>query len=229
MDRYAIYFAPPRAHPLWQAGCAFLGRDPETGEALAQPVLAGIAPDRFHSITAEARRYGWHATLKPPFRLAEGMTPAGLHAALERFARARQRFVMPRLRLASLSGFLAVVPEARHEALHALADDCVRALDAFRRPASETELARRRRAGLDAAGEANLAAWGYPYVMGLFRFHMTLTERLDDPEREAIASALTPHLAAALAAPPPDASISLYGEEVPGAPFRLLRRYALGA
>lgn len=228
MHRYALYFAPPREHPLWRIGCALLGRDPESAEAIAQPPIAGIAADRFATITAEARRYGWHATLKPPFALADGTTEAMLDDAARAFAASRAAFPMPPLMLADLKGFLAVVPRQRSDALDALAADCVRDLDAFRAPASEAELAKRRRGGLDAAEEANLAAWGYPYVMDRFRFHMTLTMRLAEEERAAIAAALAPELADALATPLPAKSVALYGEPSPGADFRLLRRYPFG-
>lgn len=228
MHRYAIYFAPPREHPLWRIGCTLLGRDPESGEEIAQPPLAGIGQDRFAAITAEARRYGWHATLKPPFVLAAGTRRAMLEAALARFAAHRPGFAMPPLTLADLKGFLAVVPRERSAALAALAADCVRDFDAFRAPPSEAELARRRRAGLDAAEEANLAAWGYPYVMERFRFHMTLTMRLAEDERAAVAASLAPLLEEALAAPLMAAGLALYGEPAPGADFRLLRRYPFG-
>jgi putative phosphonate metabolism protein len=228
MHRYALYFAPPRTHPLWAIGCALLGRDPETDEELAQPRLAGLAPDRFATITAEARRYGWHGTLKPPFVLAAGTNGAMLEAAVSRFAAHRAPFAMPPLQLADLKGFLAVVPREPSDALASLAAACVRDFDGFRAPASEAELAKRRRSGLDAMEEANLAAWGYPYVMDRFRFHMTLTMRLEAEERAAVATTLAPLLADALAEPVTADGLALYGEAAPGAPFRLLRRYAFG-
>jgi putative phosphonate metabolism protein len=228
MHRYAIYFAPPRPHPLWQAGCALLGRDPETGEDIAQPSLADVSSERFAAITDEARRYGWHGTLKPPFALAEGTDVTMLEAALTRFCASRAPFPMPPLMLADLKGFLAVVPRTPSEALASLAAACVSAFDAFRMPASEAELAKRRRSGLDAVEEANLINWGYPYVMERFRFHMTLTMRMAEEERATVAAALAPLLTEAFAAPLMVDAIALYGEGSAGTPFRLLRRYALG-
>ncbi|MCU0984928.1 MAG: DUF1045 domain-containing protein [Acetobacteraceae bacterium] len=228
MHRFALYFAPPRDHPLWRIGCTLLGRDPESGEEIAPPRLDGIAPDRFAAITEDPRRYGWHATLKAPFALAEGTDAAMLEAALARFAAARAPFPMPPLVLSDLKGFLAVVPEARSEALWSFAATCVSAFDAFRRPPSEAELARRRRGGLDAVEDANLVTWGYPYVMERFQFHMTLTSRLAEEERRVVAAALSPLLAGALAVPLVAAEVSLYAEPSAGAPFRLVRRYPFG-
>jgi len=225
VHRYAIYFAPSRAHPLWEAGCRLLGRDPETGEDLVQPVLPGLPPDRFRAITAEPRRYGWHATLKPPFALVEGADERSLQAAVARFAASRAAFAMPPLVVAPLSGFLALIPAARSADLDSLAADCVRAFDGFRRPPSAEELARRRAGTLDPEEERNLARWGYPYVMDRFRFHMTLTARLEPEERGKAADALARHLADALATPLAADALSLFREPEPGAPFALLRRF----
>jgi 2'-5' RNA ligase len=191
-------------------------------------VLPGVAPARLATITDEARRYGWHGTLKPPFALAEGTDAAGLATALARFAAVQAPFPMPPLVLRPLSGFLAVIPAAPSPPLAALAEACVSAFDGFRKPPSEAELARRRRAGLTEAEERNLARWGYPYVMDRFRFHMTLTCRLDAAEQATVAAAMAPQLAAALAAPLLADAVALYGEPAPGEPFLLLARYPFG-
>ena len=37
--------------------------------------------------------------------------------------------------------------------------------------------------------------WGYPFVFELFRFHMTLTTRLSEPDITRIANAATMHFA----------------------------------
>jgi putative phosphonate metabolism protein len=229
VHRYALYFAPPRAHPLWAVGCGLLGRDPESGEELVQPPLEGIPPDRFRAITAEPRRYGWHATLKPPFALADGTDAQALAGALARFAASRSAFALPPLVLAPLSGFLALVPSHPSAPLDALAAECVRAFDGFRRPPSAEELARRRAGALDRVEEQNLACWGYPYVLERFRFHMTLTSRLEATEATRIAAALAPNLAGALAVPLRADAVCLYAEPTPGAPFELLRRFPFSA
>ncbi len=100
------------------------------------------------AITVSARRYGFHATLKPPFRLAEGRTPEELDAAVARFAAGSAAVLIPQLTLARLGGFFALVPGAEAPGLHALADEVVKAFDDFRAPATEAELARRNSASL---------------------------------------------------------------------------------
>lgn len=226
--RHAIYWAPPREHPLWRAGCAWLGRDPETGETFAPPLLDGLDRARHAAITTEPRRYAWHATLKPPFRLSAGATEASLDAAIARFAAARSAFPAPALAVNLLAGFLALTPSAPGARLDALAAECVAAFDPFRTPADPDELARRRRAGLSARQEGLLARWGYPYVLEEFRFHLTLTARLPSGEAEALRRALALHLADALAEPVMIDAIALYAEPAPGAEFLLLRRYPFG-
>ena len=69
--RVAIYFAPPVDHPLSVAAAAWLGRDAWTGARLERGRVEGFDPATLESLTAEPRRYGFHATMKPPFRLAD--------------------------------------------------------------------------------------------------------------------------------------------------------------
>lgn len=133
---------------------------------------------------------------------------------------------MPALSVQTLHGFLALRPEGDAGVLHRLADACVEAFDAFRRPASEAELAMRRADGLTRAQDVNLERWGYPYVFGEYRFHMTLTKRLEDAARERIEGVLTERFASALAAPRLLSSIALFVEPEAGKPFRLRRRFA---
>ncbi|TVQ39233.1 MAG: hypothetical protein EA356_01915, partial [Geminicoccaceae bacterium] len=70
--RQAIYFAPAPTTDLHRFASAWLGRDAYTGEVLSQPLVEGIRAERLHALTASPRRYGFHATLKAPFRLADG-------------------------------------------------------------------------------------------------------------------------------------------------------------
>ena len=103
----------------------------------------------------------------------------------------------------------------------------VERLDRFRAPPDEGELTRRRRAGLTDRQEALLQRWGYPYVMEEFRFHLTLTDALEEAEREAVAKALAPAVAPFAQAPLRLDALALFGDPGGGAPFRLLRRFAL--
>ena len=218
--RHALYFAPPATHPLWAAGCGWLGRDPGNGKA------GEVGPHR-----ADPRRYGFHATLKPPFALREGATRSQLLAALSHFVDERAPFDMPALEVGTLGGFVALRPVDRDATaagrpLRQLADDCVRLFDEFRRPPSPDELARRVAAGLDAPQRANLDRWGYPHVFDQWRFHMTLSDSLsDDASRAALLADATCHFAEALTRPLRCDGVALFVQDAPGTDFRLLRRF----
>lgn len=221
--RVALYWAPAAADPLHARGSSWLGRDAETGAALPQPRLPGLD---IGEITAEARRYGLHATLKPPFRLATSY--AALRAdALALAARIRP-FALPPLLLAESHGFLCLRESAPCAALQALCEACVRDLDAHRAPPTAAEIARRRPERLTPRQRALLARWGYHYVLEEWWFHVTLTRRLTPAERPVVEPALAAHLGEAPALPRQVTELCLFTEAEPGAPFRLAERLPLG-
>lgn len=215
--RHAIYFAPAEGSALARFGSDWLGEGSFELPGLPVPRAA---------LVAEPARYGFHATLKAPFRLAEGRGEAELDAAAAGVAAECARFEL-RLRVAALGAFLALVPEAVPPELAALEAACVTRLDGFRAPATAEELARRRAAGLDPEAEANLARWGYPWVLGRFRFHMTLTGPLAEGLRAEVRAVLARALAPVVAGPVPVAEICRFGEGADGR-FRLVRRFPLG-
>ena len=221
--RLALYWAPELDDPLHRAGSSWLGRDAETGAPVPQPEVPG---HDLRAITADARGYGLHCTLKAPFRLRVSWAEA-LDAAASLAARLRP-FDLPPLAVRDLEGFLALRETEPCPPLRALADACVEALDHCRAPPDEAEVAKRRRAGLSPRQEANLARWGYPYVFDEWRFHVTLTRRLSPEEKAAVLPAVEAHLAAALAAPRRVSSACLFTQAGPGAPFLIAERLPFG-
>jgi len=227
--RYAVYFAPPENSALWCAGSDWLGRDAATGEIRPQKVGNGIAPGRLADITEAPRFYGFHATLKPPFHLHDDTNEAELIAAMEAFAADRAAFAAEPLLVAGLGRFLALVLEPASPEMESLAADCVRAFDAFRAPSSRSDLERRRQPGLTERQETYLRAWGYPYVMEEFRFHMSLTGGFDDQGlRAQIAAVLNDRFAPFAAAPLTVDSVCLFQQDNRRVPFRLSARFPFG-
>lgn len=218
--RVAIYYAPAPSDPLWTAASAWLGWDAERGAPVPQPYVPGIV-----DFTAEPRLYGFHATLKPPMRLATDY--ASLMDDVARLAQTIPAFSLPPLAVANLSGFLALRETAACLPLHRLADACVTALDPHRAPSTNAELTRRRAAGLDAAQDANLIRWGYPHVLAAWRFHMTLTRRMAPEEHATVRPAVESHLASALARPRVVSALTIFTQSALGAPFRIAERVAL--
>jgi putative phosphonate metabolism protein len=223
--RYAVFWAPPCDSALARFGAGWLGWDAERGKAVAHRKLRGLAAP-LAELTATPRRYGFHATLKPPFRLAEGTDLPALDDAVALLAADIAPFECPPLTLARLGPFCALVPSAPCPALSDLAAQCVTRVDRFRRQASDAELARRRATGLTPRQEALLARWGYPYVLDEFRFHLTLTGALDEAGCTAILDALDEPTAPFRANPLPIAEICLFGESESGN-FHVIRRHAL--
>jgi hypothetical protein len=224
--RFAIYAAPgtgsadAAAALLLEQAERWLGRS-AAGNPVTPGVPAGWTRAAVDAMTAGARRYGFHATLKAPFRLAAGRRPEELDAALARFAAGRAGALVPRLRLARLGGFYALVPGAQAAELHALADEVVTRFDGFRAPATEAELARRRPASLTPRQRELLKAWGYPYVLDEFGFHLTLTDRIPAGQRPAVERTLRGWFAASIGATVPVDALALFTETEPGAPFAL--------
>jgi hypothetical protein len=138
-----------------------------------------ISIEVWRTATQAPRRYGFHATLKPPFRLAAGRSADDLKTVLESFAKSQKAFLLPRLTLGTLGRFLALILSEPSPMLHTLAADCVRQFDSFRASADPEDLARRMQPSLNEAERANLLTWGYPYVLDTWKFHMTLTNSLD--------------------------------------------------
>lgn len=221
--RYAIYYAPPAGAEWSRFGTRWLGWDLETGTDAPHPDLADLD---IAAITVVPRKYGLHATMKPPMRLAPGTTLDGLQAACERLAAAQRPVTLDGLEIARLGRFLALRPVGDTAALDGLAAACVTQLDSFRAAAPEHELERRRAGGLTYAQEANLMQWGYPYVLDQFRFHITLTAKLPKPELPGVEAALASSLVPLLPTPFTIADLALVGEAEDGR-FHLIHRYAL--
>jgi len=224
--RSAIYFAPPPGSALEAFGCGWLGRALD-GTPLAQPSVPGIDPGRLLEITRSPRHYGFHGTLKAPFALADGKSPDALDEAVGAFTRSRAAFDIA-LKVGSLGGFIALVPPAASPALDALAADCVEAFDGFRAPLDEAEIARRQASGLTPRQDRHLLRYGYPYVLDDYRFHMTLTERLQAPERDRVLAILAERAARICAAPLRVDAIAIFEQPSREVPFTLRRRFAFG-
>src|SRR5262245_28617795 len=108
--RYAIYYAPAADDALARFGAELLGYAAHGGDE--QPFPTGalrIAPD-WRDVTADPRKYGFHATLKAPMPLAPGRTEAELAAACAAFAARPRAIPIIRPVVDAISGFITVIP-----------------------------------------------------------------------------------------------------------------------
>lgn len=181
--RFGIYYVPTADTNIYRFGAAALGYDCYTGETV--PYL-DLAPEDWAELTREPRIYGFHATLKAPFRLIAGVTERDLAHELRRFAGMLRPAPAFTTDIVALGGFVAIVPRDFQDAVHRIAAECVTHFDGFRAPLTAEELRRRRESGLSERQDECLQRWGYPYVLDDFQFHMTLTGRLDAGRRPGI-------------------------------------------
>jgi hypothetical protein len=219
--RAAIYWAPQISEPLWQAGCAWLGRDAENGAVCDQPAIPALP-----ELTSDARRYGFHATLRAPISLATDW--AAFSATAQKIAARHAPITLPPLCVSLIDGFLALTLSAPCPALAALAEDAVLATDAHRLPPGAAEFTRRRAAGLITTEENYFLAHGYPYVRDRWQFHMTLSQKLQRAEQVTLRHAAEAYFAASLAVPMVVSEIVLFDETCPGADMMVRDRIKLG-
>jgi Protein of unknown function (DUF1045) len=114
------------------------------------------------------------------------------------------------------------VPEQPSAALNALAADCTTIFDAFRAPMTAQERARRLASGLNASQIQNLDRWGYPYLFADFRFHMTLTGKIDAERREGAVAVLRDLFQRNCAGPITIDRLALTKQDTPASAFQVL-------
>ena len=159
--------------------------------------------------------------LRPGPATSASLTPS------RRWRRGLYAFSLPPLAVENLDGFLALREQEPSSHLQALADTAVATLDEFREPPDAAELARRRRHGLTEAEDAMLVRWGYPYVFHLWRFHITLSRRLDEAEMVKARRIAQDYLGEALAFRRRVSSIAVFTQREAAQPFLLAQRFPL--
>lgn len=214
-ERYAIYYCPRPDTELAEFGKAWLGTEER------------LYPSIPESLLAQPRRYGFHATLKAPFRLANGYTEEALVVAVEEFAAAARSVSLSGVILKSIGHFFALVPATDSEAVRSLAFNCVSEFDGFRAPLNEGEISRRMSANLTPRQEQLLYTWGYPYVAEEFRFHLTLTGPLSAPERLRTQNVLQDAVVPFADQPIMIEDLCICGDPGNNSPFELIKRIPL--
>jgi putative phosphonate metabolism protein len=227
--RYAIYYAADADSGLSRFGAELLGYDAHTGNELPFPDDAlRVAPD-WRDVSADPRKYGFHATLKAPMALAAEMSEAGLMSACATFAAQSRAIPVIRPIVDSISGFIAVIPAEPTRELTQLVADCVRDFDEFRAPLTPEDRDRRKPEKLTERQRDHLDRWGYPYVMEDFRFHMTLTGRLDRERRGPIIDMLRGRFATLHLDTLAIDRIALFKQDGAASRFRIIGEWGLAA
>ncbi len=225
--RFAIYYAPPYQSSLWNAGAQWLGRDDDNAPYESAALFHNIAPKDHAALSATARHYGFHATLKSPFRLIDGRRTDDLMDALDDFTKNRPPFTGPLLEVGEMDGFIALKTVGENPVLNRFASACVRAFDDFRGSETPEQIRLRQRQNLSLRQRSLLAAWGYPFVFEEFSFHMTLSERPEDDRIKPLIMLLRRHFKMIVDTPLWIDAVSLFHQKNRSAPFTLAARYPL--
>ncbi|MBO1908628.1 DUF1045 domain-containing protein [Microvirga sp. 3-52] len=220
--RAAIYFTPAKTDPLTVRAAEWLGRDAFDQRPVRDP------DPKIDVLVTDPARYGFHATLKAPFRFADGTTLNDLDQELAAFAQRMQAVSLGTLAVTHLDSFFALtVRTALPRLLHV--EEAVRTtFEPFRAPLTEQEVARRSSQSLSKRQQANLLRWGYPHVGPDFRFHMTLTNSIVDEDVAAqVEKRLHSQFNPVLEAPVVIDALALFVEPRPGATFYVHSRHPL--
>ena len=218
-SRYAIYYIPDL--PLFQIGSDWLGWNSIAGQETL------LSADH-HRITDRPRKYGFHATVKPPFSLASNSTQGDLQDAFQTFCATVSPATGGTLKISRLGRFLAMTQDVQSNEVTELAASTVSNFDKFRAPLSDNDIEKRRQRRLTPQQDALMLRWGYPYVMQEFKFHMTLTGLLQSDEIDAIEHDANTRFREFLGQPLKIASIALLGEDCDSGRFHVVDKLSLG-
>ncbi|MDQ0326253.1 putative phosphonate metabolism protein [Rhodopseudomonas julia] len=221
--RVALYFTPALDHPVTQAANDWIGRDLSDGP-VEQKAVGALSAEEVRAVTDAPRRYGFHATLKPPFALHDGVSPEDVEQALRSFCAEHGVIELGPLEIRAIGPFFALVPQEDVPAVRALADAAVEAFEPFRAPLSDDDRARRRPEELTERQREYLDRWGYPYVFDEFRFHMTLTGPVSEERRSIVEGALHQHFGSVIETSLALDGVSLLTEPERGAFFQIHAR-----
>ena len=196
----------------------------------AIPPISGSPPPPWEDLTREPRRYGFHATLKAPFRLLPPFTEADLVAELDRFSALPRASVSVEPTIRAIERFIAIVPRGASAAVEQLAADCVTVFDRFRRPLTPQERNRRVARGRGRSPDRKPRPLGLPVrVRGLSLSHdADRRDRYEPPWPDHRASAGC--LRASRGKPSiPITQLVLARQDAPAARFRVVREAKLAA
>ena len=225
-SRYAVYFSPPEESALSKFASSWLGWNAQNAQKMSRPILKRLNSD-IAELTKLQSSYGFHGTLKPPFSIVKTKDENDLKYAILKLSQSIKKFEISTIRLKILNGFVAIVAADENNEIKNLAKKCVQELDSFRQLEPLKKVQKRRSTGLSKSEEFNLQKWGYPYVMDSFRFHLTLTRRLNPEESKNVMEVLAAELSEILRASLPIRDICLFGESDTSGNFQIIQRFSL--
>ena len=179
--RVAIYFLPKKNSSLENFGKNLLGRDINKKKKISLTrrqkyfINRGFTYfDELKDYCEQPAKYGFHATLKAPFRLKRNVKTKNFYDVISHIAAQHSRFKIKGLKIVYSKKFTFITSRKEIKSLINLENDLVKHLDTFRAELNKTEIKKRNPDSLTFKQNKYLKEWGYPFVLDQFKFHMTL-------------------------------------------------------
>ena len=179
--RVAIYFLPKKNSSLENFGKNLLGRDINKKKKISLTrrqkyfINRGFTYfDELKDYFEQPAKYGFHATLKAPFRLKRNVKTKNFYDVISHIAAQHSRFKIKGLKIVYSKKFTFITSRKPNKLLRNLENDLVKHLDTFRAELNKTEIKKRIPDSLTFKQNKYLKEWGYPFVFDQFKFHMTL-------------------------------------------------------
>lgn len=224
--RYAVYFVPSDDSDLYEFGARWLGRD-SLGQKRPPFDIQNLTLHEWEKVISGPRKYGFHATLNPPFPLEKRFSERQFYEAVQQFSASHKHVVIGKLRLIQLGGFLALCP-IKLNAGRELAADCLHEFECFRAPITDKEILNRNPVTLTQNQRNLLRRWGYPYVLNEFRFHMTLSGNVSAAMITLVSEGLQKLLIAITQSEVTIRDLCVFVQTSPSANFQLAERFPMG-
>ena len=188
--RYAIYYVPSENSELDLFGKCWLGWDPYKGVETTKSDLSKLPSfKKFSSLVLTPKQYGFHGTIKAPFRLKNEYTYNDLENKVREISKQIHSFYFDQLIIKKLGNFIGLIP-TNNLKINAVSNKFVEELDYLRDELSESEIKKRKPHKLTSNQKQMLFKWGYPYVFDEFKFHLTLTSKLNVVEIDDVLRSL---------------------------------------
>ena len=188
--RYAIYYAPSENSELDLFGKCLLGWDPYKGVETTKSDLSKLPSfKKFSGLVLTPKQYGFHGTIKAPFKLKNEYTYNDLENKVREISKQIHSFYFDQLIIKKLGNFIGLIP-TNNLKVNAVSNKFVEELDYLRDELSESEIKKRKPHKLTSNQKQMLFKWGYPYVFDEFKFHLTLTSKLNVVEIDDVLRSL---------------------------------------
>ncbi len=219
--RYAIFYLPKQSSELWKRASQWLEYDSYLGEI----ITSRVKPKHLSIYIQRAAKYGFHGTLKAPFRLHQGKTEEELLLHMDTVAKQLSPISTDGFEILQIGKYLALTLSDEAGGIHnkvtELANHCVEIFDVYRKPMAEDDR-QQRLTGLNARQIQLLDQWGYPYVQEQYQFHMTLADSIPENMISEVSKFAYEYLGDSIKKPINIDAISVL-KQVNGKPFEVIK------